>query len=80
MLKINYSNDHNELIAKKAFDNGTYLYLEKPLDETIVRNLWQFVIRKRIQKQKMREGLDPKGEHIKYVDNIGNENIVGNIE
>ncbi|KAG5611227.1 hypothetical protein H5410_022508 [Solanum commersonii] len=79
MQKINYSHD-NELIAKKAFDNGTYLYLEKSLDETIVKNLWQFVSRKKIQKEKMRDGLDPKGDHVKYVDNIGNENIVGNIE
>ncbi|KAK4737297.1 hypothetical protein R3W88_000994 [Solanum pinnatisectum] len=55
-------------------------YIGKSLDETIVKNLWQFVSRKKIQKEKMREGLDSKGDHVKYVDNFGNENIVGNIE
>ncbi|KAG5611231.1 hypothetical protein H5410_022512 [Solanum commersonii] len=82
MAELLESNEYkaHELIAKKAFDNGTYLYPEKSIDETIVKNLWQFVLREKIQKEKMREGLDRKGDHVKYVDNIGNENIVGNIE
>ncbi|WMV08129.1 hypothetical protein MTR67_001514 [Solanum verrucosum] len=71
-------NEHDELFAKKAFDNGTYLYMEKSLDENNMKYLWQFVLRKKIQRDKVREGLDPKGDHMKYVYNIGNENIVGN--
>uniref|UniRef100_M1DBR9 Response regulatory domain-containing protein n=1 Tax=Solanum tuberosum TaxID=4113 RepID=M1DBR9_SOLTU len=72
--------EHNELFAKKAFDNGTYLYLEKSLDENILKYLWQFVLRKKTPKERVKEGLDPKGDHVKYVDSIGNENIEGNKE
>ncbi|XP_049392678.1 two-component response regulator ARR14-like [Solanum stenotomum] len=70
--------EHDKLFAKNAFDNGTYLYMEKSLDENIMKYLWQFVLRKKLQRDKVREGLDPKGDHMKYVYNIGNENIVGN--
>ncbi|KAG5631869.1 hypothetical protein H5410_003586 [Solanum commersonii] len=70
--------EQDELFAKKDFDNGTYLYMENSLDEIILKYLWQFLLRKKIQRDKVIEGLDPKGDHVKYVYNIGNENFVGN--
>ncbi|WMV09198.1 hypothetical protein MTR67_002583 [Solanum verrucosum] len=70
--------EHDELLAKKDFDNGTYLYMERSLDENILKYLWQFVLRKKIQRDKVIEGLDPKGDHVKYFYTIGNENFVGN--
>ncbi|KAG5631841.1 hypothetical protein H5410_003558 [Solanum commersonii] len=70
--------EHDELFANKDFDNGTYSYMEKSLDENILKYLLQFVLRKKIQRDKVIEGLDPKGDHVKYVCNIDNENFVGN--
>lgn len=48
--------DYNELEAKKTLDMGAYLYLKKPFDENLVKYLWQFVWRKRILKEKAKEG------------------------
>ncbi|XP_055836388.1 two-component response regulator ARR18-like [Solanum dulcamara] len=48
--------EHNEVLAKKAFDNGAYLYIKKPLDEVIVKHLWQFVLREKIQREKLIKG------------------------
>ncbi|MCE3216184.1 hypothetical protein HAX54_005314, partial [Datura stramonium] len=32
----------NKLLAKKALEEGVYLYLKKPFEEEIVKYLWQF--------------------------------------
>ncbi|XP_059295419.1 two-component response regulator ORR26-like [Lycium ferocissimum] len=75
--------EHNPLLAKKAFDTGAYLYLEKPLHEEIVKHLWQFVLREKIQKKKWREGLEENGVQVNVIghaDDIANNNIVGDEE
>ncbi|KAJ8550854.1 hypothetical protein K7X08_000224 [Anisodus acutangulus] len=62
-----------------ALNDGAYLYLEKPLHEDIVKYLWQFVLRKKIQREKAREELVENGDQIKVgdADDTGNINIIG---
>ncbi|XP_015057457.1 two-component response regulator ORR26-like [Solanum pennellii] len=56
IISLVVCDDYNELEAKKILDMGEYLYLQKPFDENLVKYLWQFVWRKRIQKEKAKEG------------------------
>ncbi|XP_015057456.1 uncharacterized protein LOC107003651 [Solanum pennellii] len=56
IISLVVCDDYNELEAKKTLDMGAYLYLKKPFDENLVTFLWQFVWRKRIQKEKTKEG------------------------
>ncbi|XP_060202055.1 putative two-component response regulator ARR20 [Lycium barbarum] len=66
--------EHNTLSAKKVLNDGAYLCLKKPIHEEIVKYLWQFVLRKKIQREKVRKGLEENGDQI----NIGDTNDVGN--
>ncbi|XP_059306662.1 two-component response regulator ORR24-like [Lycium ferocissimum] len=68
--------EDNDLLAMKALNIGACIYLKKPLDEEIVEDLWQFVLRRTIQKEKVRERLEENGDKMN-VDDIGNNNIVG---
>ncbi|XP_055824425.1 two-component response regulator ARR11-like [Solanum dulcamara] len=65
---------HNTHLAKKAFESGAYLYLQKSLHQEVVKYLWQFVFRKKIQKEKAREGVEKNGDHM-HVDDIDSNNI-----
>ncbi|XP_055812729.1 putative two-component response regulator ARR13 [Solanum dulcamara] len=67
--------EHKEYLIMKAFSIGAYIYLKKPLDKDIVKYLWQFVLRKRIKKEKDREGLEENRDQMN-VDDIGNTNVV----
>ncbi|XP_060174316.1 putative two-component response regulator ARR20 [Lycium barbarum] len=70
--------EHNEFLAKKALEDGAYLYLKKPLDEEIVEYLWQFALREKIKRGKSRERLEENEDHTNVgdADDIGNNNIV----
>ncbi|XP_060200365.1 two-component response regulator ARR11-like [Lycium barbarum] len=70
-------------LAEKALNAGAYLYLKKPLLEEIVKYLWQFVLREKNQKKKVREGLEENGDQVNVIgdpDDIGNKDIIGNDE
>ncbi|XP_060206576.1 uncharacterized protein LOC132634327 [Lycium barbarum] len=71
--------EDNDLLAMKALNIGACIYLKKPLDEEIVEDLWQFVLRRTIQKEKVRERLEENRDKMNVgdVDDIGNNNIVG---
>ncbi|KAK4366425.1 hypothetical protein RND71_014305 [Anisodus tanguticus] len=71
--------EHDAFLAKKAFSNGAYLYLKKPLDEKIVKYLWQFVLREKLQREKVREELEENEDQVN-ADDIDNNNIVGDEE
>ncbi|KAK4377299.1 hypothetical protein RND71_003595 [Anisodus tanguticus] len=47
--------EHNEFLVKKALNDGAYLYLKNSLDEETVKYLWQFVLREKIQREKVRK-------------------------
>ncbi|XP_059306459.1 two-component response regulator ARR2-like [Lycium ferocissimum] len=66
--------EHSALSAKKALNDGASLCLKKPIHEEIVKYLWQFVLRKKIQREKVRKGLEENGDQM----NIGDTNDVGN--
>ncbi|KAJ8571042.1 hypothetical protein K7X08_038014 [Anisodus acutangulus] len=74
--------EHNELLANKALNDGAYLYLKNSLDETIVKYLWQFVLREKIQREKARKQLEGNGDKMNVGDDdgIGNNNIVEDSE
>ncbi|MCD7471949.1 hypothetical protein HAX54_012765 [Datura stramonium] len=76
IVSLFVSDEHNNHLAKKALADGAYLYLKKPLDEEIVKNLWQFVLSEEIQREKARKGLEENDDPMN-VDDIGNDNIIG---
>ncbi|PHU06772.1 hypothetical protein BC332_23261 [Capsicum chinense] len=72
IISLVISDEHDELFAKKAWDNGAYLYIEKPFDGGILKYLWQFVLREKMQREKVGEGP-------MHVEDIGN-NIIHEAE
>ncbi|KAK4351514.1 hypothetical protein RND71_030827 [Anisodus tanguticus] len=68
--------EHSEFLAKKALNDGAYLFLKKPLNEEIMKYLWQFVFREKIQREKARQRIEENGDWMN-VDFIDNNNIVG---
>ncbi|MCD9642687.1 hypothetical protein HAX54_029594 [Datura stramonium] len=79
IISLFVCDEYNELLAKKALSEGAYLYLKKPLDKKILKYLRQFVLRKKIQREKMREGSEKNRDQMN-VDDIDKNNIVGNNE
>ncbi|KAM3340968.1 hypothetical protein P3S68_028603 [Capsicum galapagoense] len=49
--------EQNELVVKKAFDEGAYLCLKKPFDKDITKYIWKFVVGEKIKREKAREGF-----------------------
>ncbi|KAF3632530.1 hypothetical protein FXO38_26108 [Capsicum annuum] len=72
IISLVISDEHDELFAKKARDNGAYLYIKKPFDGGILKYLWQFVLREKMQRVKVGEGP-------MHVEDIGN-NIIHEAE
>ncbi|MCE5167455.1 hypothetical protein HAX54_003617, partial [Datura stramonium] len=72
--------EHNAHLENKALDNGAYLSLQNPLHEEIVKCLWQFVLRKKVQKEKAKKRLKENRDRMNNVDDIRNINIVGDNE
>ncbi|KAH0706405.1 hypothetical protein KY289_011481 [Solanum tuberosum] len=63
-----------------ALDEGAFLYLKKPFNEEIMEYLWQFVLREKNQREKLRKGSEKKRDHMNG-DDIGKIDIVGeNVE
>ncbi|MCD7470081.1 hypothetical protein HAX54_009658 [Datura stramonium] len=75
IISLVVCDEHYELLAKKALDIEAYLYLKKPLDEEIVKYLWQFVLGKKTQRKKVRDGSEENVDQINVGD-IGNNNVV----
>ncbi|KAK4719119.1 hypothetical protein R3W88_017457 [Solanum pinnatisectum] len=72
------SDEYNELLAKKALKEGAYLFVKRPLNEKIVKYLWQFILIKKIQKDEVRK--ESEDEYQMNVDDIDKDNIVGDNE
>ncbi|KAK6787384.1 hypothetical protein RDI58_015909 [Solanum bulbocastanum] len=72
------SDEYNELLAKKALKEGAYLFVKRPLNEEIVKYLWQFILIKKIQKDEVRK--ESEDEYQMNVDDIDKDNIVGDNE
>ncbi|KAK4719120.1 hypothetical protein R3W88_017458 [Solanum pinnatisectum] len=72
------SDEYNELLAKKALKEGAYLFVKSPLNEKIVKYLWQFILIKKIQKDEVRK--ESEDEYQMNVDDIDKDNIVGDNE
>ncbi|XP_060175172.1 two-component response regulator ORR21-like [Lycium barbarum] len=70
--------EHDESLAKKALEDGAYLYLKKPLDEEIVQYLWQFALRENIKREKAGERLEENEDQMSVgdADDTGNNNIL----
>ncbi|WMV42224.1 hypothetical protein MTR67_035609 [Solanum verrucosum] len=71
--------EHNELIAKKALDEGAHLYLQKPFNVEIMKYLWQLVLREKKQREKLTKESDKNRDH-KNVDDTDEINVVGENE
>ncbi|MCD7466289.1 hypothetical protein HAX54_002852 [Datura stramonium] len=71
--------EDNKILGKKALDEGAFLYLKKPLDKEIMKYLWQFVLRKKIQREKAGEGSEKNGDMMN-IDNIDKNIIIGDEE
>ncbi|KAM3217368.1 hypothetical protein P3L10_026811 [Capsicum annuum] len=50
--------EQNELVVKKAFDEGAYLCLKKPFDKDITKYIWQFVVGEKLKREKARKGFE----------------------
>uniref|UniRef100_M1A188 Transcription factor n=1 Tax=Solanum tuberosum TaxID=4113 RepID=M1A188_SOLTU len=72
------SDEYNDLLAKKALKEGAYLFVKRPLNEEIVKHLWQFILTKRIQKDEVRK--ESEDEYQMNVDDIDKDNFVGDNE
>ncbi|OIT36521.1 two-component response regulator arr1 [Nicotiana attenuata] len=73
IISIFVCDDNNPFLAKKALDVGAYLYLKKPLQEEMVKYLWQFVLKEKLQREKVKKVLE-NGENMI---NIGEDNETG---
>ncbi|KAG5581324.1 hypothetical protein H5410_051951 [Solanum commersonii] len=79
MFEINYlhivCDEFNELLAKKTL---TCLFLQNPLNEEILKYLWQFVLRRKIKREKARKGSEDGDKMI--VNDVDTNNIDGDNE
>nr|XP_010323484.2 putative two-component response regulator ARR20 [Solanum lycopersicum] len=53
IVSICICDEYDTRSAKKAFENGAYFYLQKPLLHEYVKSMWQLVLQKNIQKVKV---------------------------
>ncbi|XP_069142927.1 two-component response regulator ARR2-like [Solanum lycopersicum] len=58
IVPICVCNEYDARSAKKAFKSGAYFYMQKPLDQGIVKHMWQLVLQKNIQKEKVIDVID----------------------
>ncbi|XP_049381364.1 two-component response regulator ORR21-like [Solanum stenotomum] len=79
IISLVVCDEFDELVAKKTLEKGAYLYLKKPFDENFVKYLWQFVLRKRIEKDKAKEGSKIHRDQMKIAD-ISDNDMVGENE
>ncbi|KAG5581340.1 hypothetical protein H5410_051967 [Solanum commersonii] len=70
--------EFNELLAKKASKDGAYLFLQNPQNEEILKYLWQFVLRRKIEREKARKGSEDGDKMI--VNDVDTNNIDGDNE
>ncbi|KAH0711962.1 hypothetical protein KY289_007921 [Solanum tuberosum] len=79
IISLVVCDEFDGLVAKKTLEKGAYLYLKKPFDENLVKYLWQFVLRKRIEKEKAKEGSEIHRDQMKIAD-ISDNDMVGENE
>ncbi|KAH0645012.1 hypothetical protein KY284_032896 [Solanum tuberosum] len=79
VISVVICDEHNELIAKKALDEGAHLYLQKPFNVEIMKYLWQLVLREKKQREKLTKASEKNRDH-KNVDDTDEINVVGENE
>ncbi|KAK6783943.1 hypothetical protein RDI58_017397 [Solanum bulbocastanum] len=52
IVSICVCDEYDARSVKKAFENGAYFYMQKPLHQGFVKYMWQLVLQKNIQKGK----------------------------
>ncbi|KAL3324148.1 hypothetical protein AABB24_038366, partial [Solanum stoloniferum] len=65
----------NGLLIYKALKEGAYFFLKNPLTKEIVKCVWQFVLREKIQRKKATNGAEEEDQM--NVDDVGKIKIVG---
>ncbi|WMV51203.1 hypothetical protein MTR67_044588 [Solanum verrucosum] len=58
IISLFVCDEYNELLAKKALKEGACIFLQRPLNEKIVKYLWQFALRRKIEREKARKGSE----------------------
>ncbi|KAG5581570.1 hypothetical protein H5410_052197 [Solanum commersonii] len=56
IISLFVCDEYNELLAKKALKEGACLFVQRPLNEEIMKYLWQFVLRRKIEREKAKKG------------------------
>ncbi|KAG5581514.1 hypothetical protein H5410_052141 [Solanum commersonii] len=65
--------EYNELLAKKALKEGACIFLQRSLNEKIVKYLWKFALRRKIEREKARKGSEDGDKMI--VNDVDTNNI-----
>ncbi|KAH0706607.1 hypothetical protein KY289_011683 [Solanum tuberosum] len=78
IISLFVCDEYNELLAKKALKEGAYLFLQRPLNEEIVKYLWQFVLRRKIEREKAKKGSEDGDKMI--VKDVDTHNMDGDNE
>ncbi|XP_049399924.1 putative two-component response regulator ARR20 [Solanum stenotomum] len=78
IISLFVSDEYNELLAKKALKEGACLFLQRPLNEEIVKYLWQFVLRRKIEREKAKKGSEDGDKMI--VNDVDTHNMDGDNE
>ncbi|KAH0643605.1 hypothetical protein KY290_035083 [Solanum tuberosum] len=64
IISLFVCDEYNELLAKKALKEGACLFVQRPLNEEIMKYLWQFVLRRKIEREKAKKGSEDRDKMI----------------
>ncbi|WMV51230.1 hypothetical protein MTR67_044615 [Solanum verrucosum] len=78
IISLFVCDEYNELLAKKALKEGACLFVQRPLNEEIMKYLWQFVLRRKIEREKAKKGSEDRDKMI--VKDVDTNNMDGDNE
>ncbi|TMX01694.1 hypothetical protein EJD97_023891, partial [Solanum chilense] len=78
IISLFVCDEYNELLAKKALKEGASLFVHRPLNEEIVKYLWQFVLRRKIERETAKKGSEDG--HKMIVNDVDTNNMDGDNE
>ncbi|XP_025883438.1 two-component response regulator ARR2-like [Solanum lycopersicum] len=78
IISLFICDEYNELLAKKALKEGASLFVHRPLNEEIVKYLWQFVLRRKIERETAKKGSEDG--HKMTVNDVDTNNMDGDNE
>ncbi|KAK4724329.1 hypothetical protein R3W88_027108 [Solanum pinnatisectum] len=73
IISLFVCDEYIELLSKKASKEGACLFLQRPLNEEIVKYFWQFALRRKIEREKARKGSEDGDKMI--VNDVDTNNI-----